>query len=159
MNSSANSVLFSKSQRNAVIMSNIGIAIMIWGVMESSRKWGASEVFKYYGIPWFEVAHWFIMITYLHHTDPMLPHYRGKEWTYQRGAACTVDRSVLGWQGRFFLHDVAHYHVIHHFFPKMPFCESSWSIQSITAEVVGGRSWSRGNEVPQGCHWRALCEV
>lgn len=54
------------------------------------------------------------MITYLHHTDPMLPHYRGKAWNFQRGAAATVDRPFLGWQGRFFLHDVAHYHVIHH---------------------------------------------
>lgn len=61
------------------------------------------------------------MITYLHHTAPDLPHYRGKEWNFQRGAAATVDRNFLGWQGRFFLHDVAHYHVIHHFFPKMPF--------------------------------------
>jgi fatty acid desaturase len=55
-----------------------------------------------------------IMITYLHHTDPNLPHYRGKEWNFQRGAAATVDRPFLGWQGRFFLHDVAHYHVVHH---------------------------------------------
>ncbi len=63
------------------------------------------------------------MITYLHHTDPNLPHYRHPEWNFQRGAAATVDRNFLGWMGRFFLHDVAHYHVIHHFFPKMPFCE------------------------------------
>ena len=55
-----------------------------------------------------------IMITYLHHTDPTLPHYRGREWNFQRGAAATIDRNFLGWQGRFFLHDVAHYHVIHH---------------------------------------------
>lgn len=55
-----------------------------------------------------------IMITYLHHTDPTLPHYRGKEWNFQRGAAATVDRNFLGWQGRFFLHDVAHFHVVHH---------------------------------------------
>lgn len=79
------------------------------------------------------------MITYLHHTDPVIPHYRGAEWNFQRGAAATVDRPILGWQGRFFLHDVAHFHVVHHvskfvevgiapfvtlifqFFPKMPF--------------------------------------
>ena len=64
------------------------------------------------------------MITYLHHTDPALPHYRGRAWTYARGAAATMDRDFLGWMGRFFLHDVAHYHVVHHFFPKMPFCQS-----------------------------------
>lgn len=116
-----NSVLFTKRQRNAVIMSNIGIAAMVWGVLESSRRWGGAEVLKFYGIPWLLVSHWFIMITYLHHTDIELPHYRNSQWNFQRGAAATVDRDFLGWQGRFFLHDVAHFHVIHHFFPMMPF--------------------------------------
>ncbi|KAG6816648.1 hypothetical protein H0H87_004291 [Tephrocybe sp. NHM501043] len=128
-----NSILFTKAQRNAVIMSNIGIAAMVWGVSYASSVYGAWEVIKYYGIPWLEVTHWckhtlhpssspakmlihltVIMITYLHHTDPEMPHYRGKEWNFQRGAAATVDRNFLGWQGRFFLHDVAHFHVIHH---------------------------------------------
>jgi omega-6 fatty acid desaturase (delta-12 desaturase) len=92
------------------------------------------------------------MITYLHHTDPVLPHYRGKEWNFQRGAAATVDRPILGWQGRFFLHDVAHFHVIHHvrpmgtlwvvvvahpslhqFFPKMPFYNTPGATQYLKA--------------------------
>ncbi|KAL0581658.1 hypothetical protein V5O48_000359 [Marasmius crinis-equi] len=115
------SILFTKEQRNAVILSNVGIASMVYLVAHASSVFGAWEVVRFYGIPWLAVTHWFIMITYLHHTDPKLPHYREKEWNYQRGAAATVDRNFLGWQGRFFLHDVAHFHVIHHFFPKMPF--------------------------------------
>jgi fatty acid desaturase len=95
---------------------------MIWGVKRAISLYGASAVVKYYFVPWLAVSHWFVMITYLHHTDPDLPHYRKNAWNFQRGAAATVDRPFLGWQGRFFLHDVAHYHVIHHFFPKMPFC-------------------------------------
>jgi hypothetical protein len=63
------------------------------------------------------------MITYLQHTDPKLPRFRMSKWTFTRGAACTVDRNFLGWQGRFFFHDAAHYHVVHHFFPQMPFCK------------------------------------
>ncbi|KAF5366879.1 hypothetical protein D9615_010537 [Tricholomella constricta] len=109
-----NSFLFTRAQRNAVIISNIGIAAMVWGISYASSVYGAAQVIKYYGIPWLEVTHWFVMITYLHHTDPEIPHYRGKEWNFQRGAAATVDRNFLGWQGRFFLHDVAHFHVIHH---------------------------------------------
>lgn len=34
------------------------------------------------------------MITYLHHTHPLLPHYRNREWNFQRGAAATIDRSA-----------------------------------------------------------------
>ncbi|KAF9035181.1 fatty acid desaturase-domain-containing protein [Panaeolus papilionaceus] len=130
-----NSILFTKAQRNAVIMSNIGIAFMVWGVCYSSSIWGLGEVIKYYLFPWLEVSHWFIMITYLHHTDPKLPHYRGKEWNFQRGAAATVDRNFLGWQGRFFLHDVAHYHVVHHFFPKMPFYHGPEATQHLKAFI------------------------
>ncbi|KAK7693162.1 hypothetical protein QCA50_002728 [Cerrena zonata] len=116
-----NSILFIKGQRKQVMASNAGLMFMAYLVMLACTRWHWSEVVKYYGIPWLLVTHWFIMITYLHHTDPILPHYREKEWSYPRGAAATVDRNFLGWQGRFFLHDVAHYHVIHHFFPKMPF--------------------------------------
>ncbi|KAF8877269.1 hypothetical protein BD779DRAFT_1804031 [Infundibulicybe gibba] len=126
-----NSILFTKAQRNAVIMSNLGIAAMVWGVSYSSSIWGASEVTKFYGIPWLCVSHWFIMITYLHHTDPVMPHYRGKEWNFQRGAAATVDRPVLGWQGRFLLHDVAHFHVIHH----MPFYHGPEATQHLKAFI------------------------
>ncbi|EMD32299.1 hypothetical protein CERSUDRAFT_58880 [Gelatoporia subvermispora B] len=115
------SILFSPSQRDAVIVSNMGILSMVLIVYLASMTWGFVAVAKYYGIPWLLVSHWFIMITYLHHTDPELPHYRDAQWNFQRGASATVDRDFLGWMGRFFLHDVAHFHVIHHFFPKLPF--------------------------------------
>ncbi|KAF9260845.1 delta 12 fatty acid epoxygenase [Marasmius fiardii PR-910] len=131
------SILFTKEQRNVVILSNIGIVAMIYSVSLASSMYGFWEVVKFYGIPWLAVTHWFIMITYLHHTDPVLPHYRGKEWNYQRGAAATVDRNFLGWQGRFFLHDVAHFHAIHHFFPKMPFYhgeEATWYLKAFIGD-------------------------
>ncbi|KAJ3492008.1 hypothetical protein NLI96_g283 [Meripilus lineatus] len=129
------SVLFTKEQRNLVLASNAGILAMIWGVRYLCMKWGSAEVFKLYGIPWFMVTHWFIMITYLHHTDPKLPHYRNGEWSFSRGAAATVDRDFLGWMGRFFLHDVAHYHVIHHFFPKMPFYHGPEATEYLKAYI------------------------
>ncbi|KIP05950.1 hypothetical protein PHLGIDRAFT_107537 [Phlebiopsis gigantea 11061_1 CR5-6] len=116
-----NAVIFTKGQRNVVIISNIGIFAMVYAVQLASLKYSFANVVKYYGIPWLCVNHWFVMITYLHHTDPKLPHYRGKEWSFARGAAATFDRDFLGRMGDFFLHGVAHFHVIHHFFPKMPF--------------------------------------
>ncbi|EMD37162.1 hypothetical protein CERSUDRAFT_155708, partial [Gelatoporia subvermispora B] len=116
-----NSILFSASQREAVIISNLGIFAMMCIIGFASGTWGVAAITKYYGLPWLCVTHWFVMITYLHHTDPELPHYRDALWNFQRGAAATVDRDFLGWMGRFFLHDVAHFHVIHHFFPKIPF--------------------------------------
>ncbi|EAU82982.2 delta-12-fatty acid desaturase [Coprinopsis cinerea okayama7 len=62
-----------------------------------------------------------VMFTYLHHSDPTIPHYRKNEWTFLRGAAATVDRPLLGWMGRFFFHNISHDHVAHHFFLRAPF--------------------------------------
>jgi hypothetical protein len=53
------------------------------------------------------------MFTYLHHSDPTIPHYRKAEWSFLRGAAATVDRPLLGWMGRFFFHNISHDHVAH----------------------------------------------
>lgn len=58
----ANSILFTRAQRNAVIMSNIGIAAMVWGVSYACSVYGAAEVIKYYAIPWLEVSHWCTLI-------------------------------------------------------------------------------------------------
>ncbi|KAF9517924.1 hypothetical protein BS47DRAFT_1427279 [Hydnum rufescens UP504] len=117
-----NSVIFNPSQRNA-----------------------------YYMFPWLCVSHWFIMITYLHHTDMKLPHYRKAEWSFQRGAACTVDRPFLGWWGRFFLHDVAHYHVIHHFFPQMPFYHGEEATQYLKAFI--GEHYAASDQNPFTALW------
>lgn len=54
----ANSILFTKEQRNAVIISNIGILSMIFGVYYACRVFGVPSVIKYYGIPWLCVTHW-----------------------------------------------------------------------------------------------------
>lgn len=116
-----NAVIFTPSQWKVVVLSDLGIGFMIWVYYALCSTWGAITVFKYYGIPWLMVTNWFIMVTYLQHTAPEVPHYRGDAWTFVRGAAATVDRNFLGRQGKFFLHGVAHYHVVHHFFPKMPF--------------------------------------
>ncbi|KIP05951.1 hypothetical protein PHLGIDRAFT_107540 [Phlebiopsis gigantea 11061_1 CR5-6] len=116
-----NSVLFKKSQRNKVILSDLGVVLMICVLQRASMQYGFWPVMKFYGVPWLWVSHWLVMITYLHHTDPELPHYRNAAWTFSRGASATMDRDFLGWQGQFFLHGISHHHVTHHYFPKMPF--------------------------------------
>ncbi|KAL1748785.1 fatty acid desaturase-domain-containing protein [Schizophyllum fasciatum] len=109
------SPLFKPQQRDGVIYSNLGIGAML-GVLHCC---GWSWVAWYYLIPYI-VSHSF-MFTYLHHSDPTIPHYRKEEWSFLRGAAATVDRPLLGWMGRFFLHNISHDHVAHHFFIQAPF--------------------------------------
>lgn len=123
----ASSILFTSSQAPLVHLSNLGLLLALLTLIASSRAYGVAAVIKFYFIPWLCVSHWFIMITYLHHTARSLPHYRQGAWTFARGAASTVDRDFLGWMGCFFLHGVARWHVVHHFFPGLPWCEYPFS--------------------------------
>ena len=71
--------------------------------------------------------HWLVLITFLQHTDPILPHYRASEFTFPRGALATLDRnllgdlgSVMGWLGAFATHGISETHVLHHVSSKIP---------------------------------------
>ncbi|KAF7761477.1 hypothetical protein Agabi119p4_9469 [Agaricus bisporus var. burnettii] len=111
------STLFKPNQRKSIIISDISLGVMLYILYNL----GWSFVSKYYIIPYFFVNHWIVMFTFLHHSDPTLPHYRKNAWTFLRGAAATVDRPLLGWAGQFFFHNISHNHVAHHFFLSAPF--------------------------------------
>ncbi|KAG6821135.1 hypothetical protein H0H93_006474 [Arthromyces matolae] len=124
-----NSPLFKPEQRNAIIISNIALTAML----SAMAYVGPTLVLKYYLVPYLLLHSTYltdinnstpsriVMFTYLHHSDPSIPHYRKAEWSFLRGAAATVDRPLLGWCGRFFFHNISHDHVAHHFFIKAPF--------------------------------------
>ncbi|KAJ8517143.1 hypothetical protein ONZ45_g5620 [Pleurotus djamor] len=115
------SPLFKPHERNGIIASNIGLAIMSTILYIYTRQVGLGAFVKLYFIPYLLANHWIVMLTYLHHSDPTIPHFRRKEWTFVKGALATVDRPLLGWAGRFFLHNVSHDHIGHHLFSSIPF--------------------------------------
>ncbi|KAK0208332.1 fatty acid desaturase-domain-containing protein [Desarmillaria ectypa] len=121
------SLLFKPEQRNTIIISDIGLIAMVLLLFYA----GPGFFFKYYLIPYLV-----IMFTYLHHSDPTIPHYRKAEWSFLRGAAATVDRPLLGWMGRFFFHNISHDHVAHHFFASAPFYNGP-AITQIVKNVLG----------------------
>lgn len=115
-------IIFDKRHRSQIIASDIGIAVTLtalsaWGMLS---KGGFSDVFRYYVIPYLWCNHWLVMITYLQHTDPALPHYKAESWTFPRGALCTVDRNWLGPVGPYLFHGIAETHVLHHISSKIP---------------------------------------
>ena len=101
----AKSVIFNNSHFWDVFASNLGMVMALVILTYASCLYGFWNMIRFYGIPWMQVNHWIVMITYLHHTDPALPHFRQPAWNFQRGATATIDRDFLGWQGRFFLYD------------------------------------------------------
>ncbi|KAL7284144.1 hypothetical protein ACG7TL_001425 [Trametes sanguinea] len=115
------SALFKKEQRMGIAISDVGLIGMMSLLYLFAQSYGWKALIMYYVIPYMLCNHWIVMITFLHHSDPTIPHYRKDEWSFLRGAASTVDRPTLGWIGRFFFHNVAHDHVAHHFFSHVPF--------------------------------------
>jgi len=69
-------------------------------------------------MPYLWVNFWLVLITYLQHTDKKVPHYRGEEWNFVRGALCTVDRDYGIFNTMF--HHIGDTHVAHHLFSTMP---------------------------------------
>ncbi|TFK67567.1 hypothetical protein BDN72DRAFT_879552 [Pluteus cervinus] len=117
-----NSPLFKPDQRNSIIISNVALTFMSVLLFKA----GSNFVLWYYLVPYLLTNHCLrvrriVMFTFLHHSDPTIPHYRKSEWSFLRGAAATVDRPLLGWMGRFFFHNISHDHVAHHFFIQAPF--------------------------------------
>ncbi|KAI0755080.1 fatty acid desaturase-domain-containing protein [Daedaleopsis nitida] len=120
-------VMFRPDQRAQIIISNIGILLWAAGIAAAIRQWGFFEVFRVYLIPYLWVNHWLVLITFLQHTDPLIPHYRASEFTFPRGALSTFDRNLLGdlgsvmaWLGAVSTHGISETHVAHHVASKIP---------------------------------------
>ncbi|KAH9946536.1 delta-12 fatty acid desaturase protein [Amylocystis lapponica] len=118
---SPSSPLFRPKDRHLIIATNIGLAVMATILVRWTWVVGVATFVKIYFVPYLLANHWIVMHTYLQHSDPTIPHYRTGEWTWVRGALSTVDRPLLGWVGRFFIHNLAHDHIAHHLFPMIPF--------------------------------------
>ncbi|KAI5475100.1 hypothetical protein MNV49_001924 [Pseudohyphozyma bogoriensis] len=114
------SKIFDARHRQDVLVSDAFLIAMLSGLTWISMKFGVGAMVKYYGIPYLLVNHWLVMITFLQHTDPTLPHYRAGEWTFARGALATIDRNMFGFVGPYLMHGITETHVAHHTCSKIP---------------------------------------
>lgn len=122
-----NAAMFAPHQYRQILVSDLGIIIWAALLYAAVQHWGAFTVFITYGIPYLWVNHWLVMITFLQHTDPMLPHYRASQHNFVRGALCTLDRSLMGdlgsimaWIGAHATHGISETHILHHVSSKIP---------------------------------------
>ncbi|KAI8333375.1 delta-12-fatty acid desaturase [Chlamydoabsidia padenii] len=111
--------IFDSTQVADVYKSVLGMLATIGGLIYAGQVFGSLAMIKFYVIPYLFVNFWLVLITFLQHTDPALPHYRENVWNFQRGAALTVDRSY-GAILNYFHHHISDTHVAHHFFSTMP---------------------------------------
>ncbi|PYH49369.1 uncharacterized protein BP01DRAFT_332293 [Aspergillus saccharolyticus JOP 1030-1] len=124
------SLLFQPEQRPLVLISDLGLALTIIGLVKLGSILGVSRLMLVYIVPYLWAHHWIVAITYLHHTHPHIPHYSADTWTFTHGALATVDRS-FGFVGRHFFHHIIDHHVVHHLFPKIPFYRAEEATRAI----------------------------
>jgi len=121
------SPMFAPHHYDQVIISTLGVFLWLAGISFSIYKWSFLVVFRTYLVPYLWVNHWLVLITFLQHTDPLLPHYRAPEFTFTRGALATLDRnllgdlgSVMGWIGAHATNGISETHILHHVSSKIP---------------------------------------
>ncbi|KAI0259825.1 fatty acid desaturase-domain-containing protein [Gloeopeniophorella convolvens] len=120
-------IMFAPHQSGQIVISDVGILIWLGALAYWSYSSGFSTVLRLYVVPYLWVNHWLVLITFLQHTDPILPHYRAEEFTFPRGALATLDRNLLGdlgsfmgWIGATATHGISETHVAHHVSSKIP---------------------------------------
>lgn len=138
-------VIFKESQFWDVIISDIGLGLVITGLIIWGQMRSSLEVFMLYVIPYLGVNHNLVFITYLQHTDPLLPHYSEKEWTFARGALATIDRD-FGFIGRHIWHGICETHVAHHTSSRMPHY-NAWEATEALKEFLGPHYQSRSENM------------
>lgn len=126
--------MFSPRDYWDIIISDIGIAIALSTLGLCLYRFGFALVARYYIMPYMIVNMWLVLITYLQHSDPAIPHYTPKTFNFVRGALCSVDRD-------YGIYNVLHHHigdthVAHHLFSQMPFYHAKEATEAIK-KVLG----------------------
>ncbi|KAI0064141.1 hypothetical protein BV25DRAFT_347037 [Artomyces pyxidatus] len=111
------STLFDRKNRVDTLLSDVGFLAVASVMYQAASRLGAAPVAGIYVVPWFFLSFWLGALWLVQHSDEQIFARR----KYRRGTLSTIDRDFLGWQGRYFLHNMAHCHIVHHLFPKLPF--------------------------------------
>jgi len=172
------SPLYEAKDAKLILASDLGLAAMLGILFYIGKNFGWANLAVWYFLPYIWVHHWLgklfcrkegtklmcvvVAITYLQHTDPMLPHYEDNVWNFSRGAAATIDRE-LGFIGRTIMHGIVETHVLHHFVSTIPFYHADEASEAIKPVMgVHYRSDTRGGFAgflralwnnSRMCHW------
>lgn len=112
-----NSELFTKDERNQVLLSVGCYAAMCAFLATLTAVYGLRLVLTYYGVPYAVYSFFLLVVTFLHHTEPGAMWYSTRAWNYVKGNLQSVDRVYFVFEH--FHHDIGT-HVVHHLFPAIP---------------------------------------
>jgi acyl-lipid omega-3 desaturase len=136
-----NSPLFRPSEKWDVITSSVLWVLMVAFLGGLTFKFGWLFLVKYYLVPYVVFVIWLDLVTFLHHTEPDIPWYRGDDWYFLKGALSTIDRDYG------FINPIHHHigtHVAHHIFLNMPHYHLKTATEAI--KPVLGEYYRNSNE-------------
>ncbi|KAL5765095.1 hypothetical protein ACOSQ2_017689 [Xanthoceras sorbifolium] len=110
--------IYSDRERLQIFVSDVGIFATTYVLYNIAIAKGLAWLVCVYGVPLLIVNGFLVLITFLQHTHPSLPHYDSSEWDWLKGALATVDRDY-GVLNKVF-HNITDTHVAHHLFSTMP---------------------------------------
>ncbi|KAJ8477994.1 hypothetical protein OPV22_021721 [Ensete ventricosum] len=121
--------IFSDRERSQIVISDAGLMAVSYVLYRIAAGYGFWWLVRVYGVPLLIVNGWLVLITYLQHTHPSLPHDDSGEWDWLRGALAMMDRDY-GPLNKVF-HNITDTHVAHHLFSTMPHYHAMEATQAI----------------------------
>mmetsp|Transcript_34408 Transcript_34408/g.51077 ORF Transcript_34408/g.51077 Transcript_34408/m.51077 type:complete len:422 (-) Transcript_34408:131-1396(-) len=112
------SPMFPAKIQAKIILSTVTVLATLGALGYLMSEIGSVPVICWYWGPYMGVNAWLVLYTWLQHTDPSIPHYDEKEWTWVKGALSTIDRPYGIFD--YFHHTIGSTHVAHHLFHEMP---------------------------------------
>jgi len=149
---SPTATFFDKSQFWLIVQTDIAFFMAVSLLGYCIYTFGLATVAAFYLVPYAVTNYHLVLITYLQHTDVFMPHFRGDQWNFLRGALCTVDRSFGPILDHTF-HHISDTHVCHHLFSKMPFYHAQEATECI--KKVVGPYYMKDNTPIGRALWRA----
>ena len=71
--------LFPRPFRGLMLRSNLGLLLVLTGLVALAAAFGVSRVLCVYGLPYVVVNAWLVIYTWLQHTDVAIPHFSSRE--------------------------------------------------------------------------------
>lgn len=144
---------FLPKERSSIVLSDVGFMFALAVIGYFIAIFNFPIVLRVYIVPYLVMNAFLVVITYLHHTDTFVPHFREGEWSWLRGSLCTVDRSY-GKILDIVLHHITDTHVCHHIFSKMPFYHCAEATEAI--KPILGKYYLRDTTPVHLALWRAI---
>ena len=145
------SPLFRPSEKWDIVTSTVCWSLMLGFLGFLTYQFGFIWLLKYYLGPYIFFVMWLDLVTFLHHTDPDIPWYRGDDWYFLKGALSTIDHDYG------FINDIHHNigtHVAHHIFLNMPHYHLKTATEAI--KPILGEYYRKSDRSIWSAFWRSL---